>query len=309
MKRKVNGHDLVYLDSAATSQKPRQVIEAIVDYYQNHNANVARGVYTLANEATQKYEEARESVAEFIGAKTEEIIFVRNATEGLNLVAFSWGLSNLHKGDVVLTSILEHHSNILPWRMLTKERGVEVQYIDVNEEGVMKLEGKLDKRVKLVALSAKSNMTGALQPIEEIVNLVRKENKEAVVVVDGSHSVPHMATDVRKLGCDFLVFSGHKMLGPMGIGVLWGKKELLEKMPPFLRGGDMISFVTKEEEGWNDVPHKFEAGTPNVVDAVGLAAAIEYLQGVGVEEIKNYEIELTDYALEKLQKEPSVEFI
>jgi len=318
LKRKVNGKPLVYLDNAATSQKPRQVLEAIKEYYEKHNANVARGVHTLANEATQMYEESRGKVAGFIGARKDEVVFVRNASEGLNLVAFSWGLNKLKKGDVVVTSVLEHHSNMLPWRMVVEKTGAELKYIDVDDEGGLLLKGKsktkvsgvkigsmeqvLVGKVKLVAVSAKSNMTGALQPIEAVVKAVRRVNRRVVIVVDGSHSVPHMITDVKKLGVDFLSYSGHKMLGPMGSGVLWGRKKLLEEMPPFLRGGDMISEVTLESEEWNRVPHKFEAGTPNVAGAVGLAAAVDYLTRVGMKEIYKHEIKLTNYALKKLKE-------
>jgi cysteine desulfurase/selenocysteine lyase len=322
LKRKINGKQLVYLDSAATSQKPKQVIGAVVDFYQNHNANVARGVHKLAEESTQMYESAREKVAEFIGASAEEVVFVRNSTEALNLVAFSWGLMNLKKGDVIVTSVLEHHSNLLPWRMVVERMGAKIRYVDVDEEGKIVLSreasGKrttpirspvplgslsdlLDERVKIVALSAKSNMTGAFQPIDKAFKMVRKVSKQALFVVDGSHSVPHLPTDVKKLGGDFLTFSGHKMLGPMGVGVLWGKRRHLEAMQPFLRGGDMISEVTLGGEKWNRVPHKFEAGTPNVAGAVGLAAAVEYLDNIGMEDIYQHEVELTEYALEKFQ--------
>jgi len=305
LKRKVNGHPLVYLDNAATSQKPKQVIDSIVDYYKNHNANVARGVHKLAEEATSMYEDSRAKVAKFIGAKPKEIIFVRNSSEALNLVAFSWCLPKFKKGDVIVTSILEHHSNILPWRMLTEKLGVEIRYVDVDGDVKIKpsdLESKLDSSVKLVAISAKSNMAGTVQPVGEIVEMVRRKSPEAKIVLDGSHSVPHMKTDVGKLGVDFLVFSGHKMLGPMGSGVLWAKRELLEQMEPFLRGGDMISHVTLADESWNEVPHKFEAGTPNVAGAVGLAAAIEYLDKIGMDEIYKYETDLTEYALGKFEE-------
>lgn len=304
LKRKINGKSLVYFDSAATSQKPRQVIREIVDYYQKHNANVARGVHTLAEESTKMYEQARQTVARFINAEPKEIVFVRNSTEALNLVAFSWGLGKLTKVDVIVSSILEHHSNLLPWRMVAEKTGAKVKYADVDEKGrlmIRSLGELLDDRVKVVALSAKSNMTGAIQPIKEVVSLVRQKTKEAILVLDGSHSVPHLATDVKKLGVDFLTFSGHKMLGPMGTGVLWGKKQRLQAMEPFLRGGEMISEVTLTGQRWNQIPHKFEAGTPNVAGAVGLAAAVEYLENVGMEKIHQHEIELTEYALRKLK--------
>jgi cysteine desulfurase / selenocysteine lyase len=305
LKRKVNGYPLVYLDSAATTQKPKAVIDSIVDFYENHNANVARGVHKLAEESTAMYEDGRVKVAKFIGAKPCEIVFVRNSTEALNLVAFSWAKFNLKKEDVIVTSVLEHHSNLLPWRMIAKENGAIVKYVDVDEDvkiDLADLENKLDSNVKLVAVSAKSNAVGTLQPILEIVSLVRKKSPEAKIVLDGSHSVPHMPTDVSKLGVDFLVFSGHKMLGPMGSGVLWAKESLLEKMEPFLRGGDMISHVSLTDESWNEVPHKFEAGTPNVEAVIGMAVGIEYLEKIGMENIKTYETELTEYALAKFEE-------
>lgn len=316
---KSQGKPLVYLDNAATTQKPKQVIAAIVDYYEHHNANVARGVHTLAEEATDMYEQARKVVAEFIGAKSEEVVFVRNATEGLNLVAFSWGLEKLGKGDVILTSLLEHHSNVLPWRMVAERTRARLKYIDVDFEGKMilagagrrelvegvevgSLEALLDKHVALVAVSAKSNMTGMKQPVAEIIKQVRRVNKQTVVVVDGSHSVPHGPTDVGTMGADFLAFSGHKMLGPMGIGVLWGRKDRLNNMNPFLRGGDMIREVTLTGQRWHTLPHTFEAGTPNVAGAVGLAAAVKYLKKVGMKAVQEHERELTAYALEQLGK-------
>jgi cysteine desulfurase/selenocysteine lyase len=317
LKRKINGKPLVYLDNAATSQKPKQVIEAVADYYEQHNANVARGVHTLANEATQLYEKARMRVADFIGAEKEEVVWVRNATEAINLVAFSWGLNKLQKNEVIVTSVLEHHSNLLPWRMVAERTGAKLRYVDIDDQGRLLMRGRsrtkipgvvvgslekvLDDRVRLVAVAAKSNMTGALQPVGEVVKMVRSRSERAVVVLDGSQSVPHIKTNVKKLGVDFLAFSGHKMLGPMGIGVLWGKRQKLEEMPPFLRGGDMISEVTLMNQKWNVVPHKFEAGTPNVAGAVGLAAAIDYLEKVGMERIHEHEVELTEYLLNKLK--------
>lgn len=315
LERKIKGKPLVYLDNAATTQKPRQVIKAITDYYEKHNANVARGVHSLAEEATELYETARRRVAKQIGAKAEEVVFVRNSTEGLNLAAFSWALNRLKKGDTLITSVLEHHSNFLPWRMVAEKTGAKLKLVDIDEEGrlligsrqkgsklLYPLEEVLDEKVKLVALSAKSNVTGAIQPIAEVIKLKEKLCPEAVVVLDGSQSVPHMAIDVQELGVDFLVFSGHKMLGPMGVGVLWGRRKLWEKMEPFLRGGDMISAVDIKGQTWNRIPYKFEAGTPNVAGAVGLGRAVEYLDELGMEKIFEHEKELTAYTMRRFEE-------
>lgn len=302
LKRKINGHDLVYLDNAATSQKPRQVIEAISDYYENHNANAHRGVHTLAEEATKMYEEARAKVAGFVNArKTEEIIFVRNATEALNLVVYSWGRANIKQGDEIVVSEMEHHSNLVPWQILAKETGAIIKYIPFDENGELQISNfklQISKRTRVVSVVHVSNSLGTINPIKEIAKLAHDAG--AIIVVDGAQSVPHMKVDVQSLDADFLAFSGHKMLGPMGIGALYGKYDLLEAMPPFMFGGDMIRKVTLTESSWNDVPYKFEAGTPNVADAVGLGAAIDYLENLGMESVRSHEIELTSYALERL---------
>lgn len=304
LKRKINGHDLVYLDNAATSQKPKSVIDSISNYYENHNANAHRGVHTLAEEATKMYEEARVKVTRFINAKKpEEVMFVRNATEALNLVVYSWGKANIKQGDEIIVSEMEHHSNLVPWQILAREVGAIIKYIPFDENGelqISNLKAQISKKTKVVAVVHVSNSLGTINPVKEIAKMAHEVG--AVVVVDGAQSVPHMKVDVQSLDADFLAFSGHKMLGPMGIGVLYGKYDLLDSMPPFMSGGDMIRKVTLEESSWNDVPYKFEAGTPNVADAVGLGAAIDYLEKLGMENVRSHEIEVTSYALEKLLK-------
>lgn len=308
LQRQINGRPLVYLDNAATSQKPRSVIEATKNYYESHNANVHRGIHTLAEEATQMYESARARVARFINARRpEEIIFVRNATEALNLVAFSWGKANLTEGDEIILSEMEHHSNLVPWQILAKEIGAIIKYINFDRHGGLELStfnSQLTTRTKVVSLTHVSNSLGTINPIKEIAKLAHEAG--AVMVVDGAQSVPHLKVDVQSLDCDFLAFSGHKMLGPMGIGVLYGRLELLEKMPPFLGGGDMIRSVTLEGATFNDAPYKFEAGTPNVAGALGLVAAIDYLEKLGLANVRQHEIDLTSYALTKLTSLPGL---
>ncbi len=321
LERKINGNPLVYLDSAATSQKPRQVIEVVADFYADHNANIHRGVHTLSVEATRMVDDAREKVAKFIGARTEETIFVRNATEGLNLIAYAWGRENIKEGDVVVTSILEHHSNLVPWQVLCEQKGAHLRVIEVDDEGRLVMDGVgrtevsgkmvvttggltslLDEKVKLVAVTAVSNVLGTITPIDEIVNLVRKKSPEAKIVVDGAQMVPHMPTEVTKLGADFLVFSGHKMMGPTGSGVIWGKRELLEYMKPFLFGGDMIGEVALTGTTFAGLPNKFEAGTPDIAGIIGLAAAVDYLEELGMENVREHEKELIGYALAKMEE-------
>ncbi len=297
-KRKINGYPLIYLDSAATSQRPLSVVKAIEDFYFNHNANVARGVHTLAEEATEMYEKARATVAKFINADSSEIVFVRNATEGLNLIAYGYAMHSLKAGDEVLLSKMEHHSNIVPWQFL-QEKGIELKFADLDEEGKLKLpEWEISKSTKIVSITHASNVLGTVNPVKEIAK--KAHEKGAIIVVDGAQSVPHMPVDVKDIDCDFLVFSGHKMLGPFGIGVLYGKKELLEKMHPFLGGGDMIRTVDLFETTYNDVPHKFEAGTPNIAGAIGLASAIDYLNKVGMKNVQMHDRELVEYAMKKL---------
>lgn len=308
LSREINGRPLVYLDSAATAQKPTGVIEAVSNYYRSHNANVHRGVHTLAEEATQLYEEARLKVARFLGAKdASEIIFVRNATEALNLVVWSWGKANIHSGDEILLSEMEHHSNIVPWQMLAKEVGASIKYIPFGKDGQLEmnhLPSLLSARTKVVSLVHVSNSLGTINPVGEIIRAAHE--KGAVVVLDGAQSVPHLKVNVQSFGVDFLAFSGHKMLAPMGIGVLYGRSELLGAMPPFLGGGDMIRTVNLSESTWNDLPYKFEAGTPNVGGAVGLGAAIDFLTACGMEDIRRHEVELTAYCLERIQSVPGL---
>lgn len=302
LKRKVNGKKIVYLDSAATSQKPMAVINAISNFYKTCNANVGRSIHTLAEEATEKYEGAREKVARFIGAPfSKEIIFTRNATEAINLVAYSFGQS-LRKGDEIISTMMEHHSNIVPWQFL-KSRGVKLKFVDVSNDGTLNIsqfKKLLSKKTKLVCLTHVSNVLGTINPVVEVCRLAHEAG--ALVLVDGAQSVPHMPVDVKKLGCDFFVFSGHKMLGPTGIGALWGRAELLEKLSPFLGGGDMIREVRLEETAYNEIPWKFEAGTPNIEGAIALGVAIDYLQKIGMARVRGHEIDITEYALKKLKK-------
>ncbi len=293
---------LAFLDSAASSQKPRAVIDALVHYYEHDNANIHRGVYELAERATHDFEAAREKVARFIGAgEPAEIVWTRNTTEAINLVSFTWGRRHLRAGDAILTSQLEHHSNLVPWQLLAAETGAELRYIPVDGEGLHVLDDldALLRGTKLVALSHVSNTLGTIAPLEEIV--ARAHAAGAVVLVDGAQSVPHFPVDVRALDVDFLAASGHKMCGPTGIGFLYGKRALLEGMPPFLTGGDMIREVGYEHTTFNEIPWKFEAGTSNIADAVGLGAAVDYLTAIGMPWIAEHERALTAYALERLQ--------
>ena len=314
LQRKVNGHDIIYFDNAATSQKPLQVIEAVKEFYERHNANVHRGVHTLSQESSKLYEEAHEETARLVNARgIEEIVFVKNATEAINLVAYSLALHMLGEGDEVITTVMEHHSNIVPWEMLSKIRGFKVKYADVKGDGTLdfeSLEGLITERTKIVTVTHASNVTGVINDIAKISKLAHQNN--AILVVDGAQSVPHMPVDVRKLDIDFLAFSGHKMLAPTGIGVLYGKRELLEKMEPFIGGGDMIRSVKYDKlKGcsieWHHLPWKFEAGTPNVCNAIGLAEAIRYLKRLGMENVREHERQLTQHTLKLLQENESVE--
>ncbi len=304
LKRKINNHPLVFLDSASTSQKPKQVIEAIKNYYETNNANPHRSIYQLCDEATQMYEDARKKVAKFINAKhSEEIIFVRNTNEAMNLLMHSFALSKLHNPSEITTSIMEHHANIVPWQFVKKTNGAKLNFIDINNNGTLNIEqlkSTINGNTKIVSLTHTSNVLGTINPVKEIGKIVHDNN--STFIVDGAQSVPHMPIDVQDIGCDFLVFSGHKMLAPMNIGVLYGKKELLEGMEPFMLGSDMIKEVTTETTVWNDVPWKFEAGTPNVEGAVGLSAAIDYLAKIGMENVRKHEKEIVSYALEKLSE-------
>lgn len=300
---------IVYLDSAATAQRPDVVIEAEMEFYRNYNANPLRGLYSLGIEATDRYEEARECVAKFIhAASAKEIIFTRNATESLNLIAYSYGLSHLREGDEIVVSILEHHSNQLPWRMVAEKTGAIVKYLECDRQGHIldaDLQAAFSEKTKLVAVTQVSNVLGIRTPIDKIVALARKSG--AVVVLDAAQSTPHMEVDVQKLGVDFLAFSGHKLMAPMGIGVLYGRKELLSEMPPFLTGGEMIQTVTRDKVVYAELPHKFEAGTVNGAGAWALAAAIRYLQEVGYEQIQKQELLLTTQLMDGLKKVPHVQ--
>lgn len=305
LEREVNGRKLAYLDNGATSQKPVQVIDAIRDYYLMHNANVHRGIHKLSEEATVMYEDARKKVANFINAEEEEIIFVRNATEALNLLMYSYGMNNVSEGDKVTISITEHHSNIVPWQYLAEKKKATLDYIDIDENGFLK-ESDLGKMsdAKITSLVHASNVLGTINPVEEYAKIAQENG--GVFIVDGSQSIPHMEVDVKKLGCDFFAFTGHKMLGPTGMGVLYGKKELLEKMEPFLFGGDMILEVKQQKSKWNELPHKFEAGTPNIAGAVGMGAAVDYLQKVGMGNIREHELGILRRAIELLKDDVKI---
>ncbi len=304
LQQEVNGHRLAFLDSGASSQKPRVVIDCLEDYYRRYNANVHRGVYKLSEEATFAYERARGKVARFIGARSQrEIVFVRNTTEAINLVAYSWGDTNLRPGDRILLSLMEHHSNIVPWQMLAQRTGAKLDYLGLDGDGRLALEEldtKLTEQTKLVALTQQSNVLGTINPIAQIA--ARAHAVGAKLLVDGAQSVPHMPVDVKELGCDFLAFSGHKMCAPTGIGVLWARRELLEAMPPFLGGGSMIKLVELDESSYADVPTRFEAGTPAIGEAIALGEAVDFLGGIGMEAIHRHEVELLAYALERLSE-------
>ncbi|MBI5697970.1 MAG: cysteine desulfurase [Thaumarchaeota archaeon] len=306
LQRKVrNNKTLVYLDNAATTQKPIQVINAITDFYTNHNSNIHRAVHALAEEATEAYEMTRDKIAQFLNIKDrQEIVFVRGTTEAINLVAYAWGRQNIQEGDIIVTTEYEHHSNIVPWQLLTQEKKGRLEYIGIDDNGELIL-SQLDQylatgKVKLVAVSQMSNVLGTITDVDAIVEKCKKAGVR--VLIDGAQSVPHMKVDLSTLGCDFFAFSGHKMLGPTGVGVLWEKKELLEQMAPFHGGGDMIREVHKYETTWNDLPYKFEAGTPNIADVIGFAAAIDYLNNLGMDYVRAHEVEITKYALDKLSK-------
>ncbi len=302
------GVPVVYLDSTATAQKPAVVIEAMDAFYRKSNANIHRGVHTLAEEATALYEEAREKVAKFINAPSaKQIIYTRNTTESINLVAYAWGRANLKAGDLVILTEMEHHSNLVPWHILKAERGIRLEFIPVTEDGLLDLDAYralLDQSPKLVSFTHMSNVLGTINPAAEIIRLAHEAG--ALTLVDGAQSVPHFAVDVQALDADFLAFSAHKMVGPTGIGALYGKTKLLEEMPPFLGGGDMIKTVHLREFVPNSLPHKFEAGTPAIAEAVGFGAAVDYLTSVGMEAIAAHEHEITEYALERLEEVPGV---
>lgn len=302
LDQEINGHPLVYLDSAATSQKPRQVIEAISNYYNLDNSNVHRGVHTLGNRATEGYEGAREKVRKFINAKsTEEVIFVRGTTTALNTVAQSYGRANVGEGDEIVITYMEHHSNIIPWQQLAKEKGAVLKYVDLEEDGTLSLEkvrAVITDRTKIVSIMYVSNVLGTMNPIKEITEIAHAHG--AVMVVDGAQAAPHLKIDVQQLDCDFFAFSGHKMCGPTGIGVLYGKKDLLNNMEPIEFGGEMIDFVGLYESTWKELPWKFEGGTPIIAGAIGLGAAIDFLEEIGLDNIERHEHELAGYAMERM---------
>ena len=298
----VQGKPLVYLDNAATSQKPQAVIDSLVDYYTRYNANVHRGIYTLSEQATAAYEEARAKVARFINAPSPEcIVFVRNTTEAINLVRYAWGTDNVNANDEILVSEMEHHSNLVPWQLLAQERGADLRFLRVNNEGRLMLDGLdvlITDRTRLIAVTHVSNVLGTINPVKGIVKKAHKYG--ALVLLDAAQSVPHMPVDVQDLDCDFMAFSGHKMMGPTGVGVLYAKPHLLEAMRPFMGGGSMIRKVMLSESTWADGPQKFEAGTPNIADTIALGAAVDYLTDLGMANVREHEIQITQYALNLL---------
>ena len=308
LKRRIHGKRLVYLDNAATSQKPRSVIQAMVDYYSKHNANPHRGVHQLSIESTEAFDASRKKVVGFINASAfEEVVFTRSATESINLVRYSWGSRNIRRGDLIVLTIMEHHSNMVPWQVLAKEAGARIEYVGTTPDGLLdygEFERLMAESPRLVAFTHCSNMLGTINDAERLCLLAKRAG--ATTVVDAAQSVPHMGVDVQKIGCDFLAFSGHKMLGPTGIGVLFAKKPVLQGMEPFETGGDMIREVHVSGTRWNDLPYKFEAGTQNVEGAVGLAAAIDYLDSLGMDRVRRHEQELTAYALGELGRVPGV---
>ena len=300
LRQKVHGKPLVYFDNAATSQKPRQVIDALNDYYQRYNANVHRGIHALAERATREYERSRERITKFINAPSPEtVIFTRGTTEAINLVAYSWARTNLKKGDEILITWMEHHSNIVPWYQVAAQTGAVINRIDLNPDGTLAIPA-ISPRTKLVAVTHCSNVLGTINPVKELAAAAHKVG--AIILVDGAQSVPHLAVDVQAIDADFYVFSGHKMCGPTASGVLYGKRALLEAMPPFMGGGEMIREVTATGFTTNDLPYKFEAGTPNIAESIGLGVAVDYLQKVGLDKIRQHEKEITAYALERLQE-------
>ena len=300
----LKNRNIAYLDSGATTQKPKQVIDAIKDFYENFNANPHRGAYSLSMEATEKYEDTRSKIAKFINTRhSQEIIFTKNASEALNLIAYSYGMENVKNEDKIVLSIMEHHSNLVPWQKVSKVTGAKLEYMYINKDFEIsdeEIESKITDNTKIVAITHVSNVLGTINDVKKIIKYAHK--KGAVVVLDASQSIPHMKIDVQELDCDFLVFSGHKMLAPLGIGVLYGKKEILNKMTPFLMGGDMIEYVYEQETTFAPLPNKFEAGTQNVEGVVGLGVAIDYIEKIGYDKIQEIENEVVSYAIEQLKK-------
>ena len=295
---------LAYLDSANTSQRPRQVTGAMMEYFEKYNSNIHRAAYKIAEEATVRYEATREKVREFINAaSTKEIVYTRGTTEGINLVAYAWGRANVERGDLIVLTLLDHHSNIVPWQILAAEKGATIEYVDIDEKGELRqdqFEALLKRSPKLVAFNAVSNAMGTINPAHEMVAAAKKAG--ATVLVDGAQSTPHQRVDVRALECDFYAFSGHKMLGPTGAGILYGRRELLEAMPPFMGGGDMIRTVRLEGTTYHDLPYKFEAGTQAIAEVIGLGAAVDYLSDLGMEAVRAHELDITEYAYEALSE-------
>ncbi len=308
LERRVHDKRLVYLDNAATSQKPRQVIQALARYYECSNANVHRGLHTLAEEATEQYEGARRKAARFINASgPDEILFTRNTTEAINLVALTWGRANVRAGDEILITEMEHHSNLVPWQLLCQATGARLRYARICPDGTLDLDqvaALIGERTRLVAMTHMSNVLGTINPVGGVARLAHARG--ALLLVDGAQSVPHLPVDVRALDCDFLAFSSHKMLGPTGVGVLYGRRELLQAMPPLFGGGEMISRVEEQFSTWNELPWKFEAGTPNIADAIAFGAALDYLSALGMEAVREHERQLVAYALEALGQVPAI---
>ena len=311
LQQQTNGKPLVYLDSGASSQKPQSVIDAVDACYREYYANVHRGIYDLSEKASDEFEKARKKIARFINAKSwRELIFTRNATESLNLVAYSWGLENLHRGDTILVTDMEHHANLVPWQQVARRTGAKLAIVPTTADGLLDMaayKSMLNPSVKLVAFTLMSNVLGTITPAREMIALAHEIG--AITVVDGAQSVPHLPTDVQALDCDFLAFSGHKMLAPSGIGALWGRKSLLAEMPPFLTGGDMIKEVHFDHAEWNQLPWKFEAGTPAIAQAIGMGAAVDYLNALGMDAVRQHEIELTGYALDRLSRVEGVKIL
>ncbi|MEM3394751.1 MAG: cysteine desulfurase [Nitrososphaerota archaeon] len=310
LQRVIDGKRLIYLDNAATTQKPMQVINAIKQYYENFNANVHRGVYKLSIESTEIYENARKTVANFIGAKNwREIIFTRNTTEGINLVAYAYGLHNLKDGDKIVLTEMEHHSNIVPWQIISSVKKAKILHLPVTNDGYLMTDilDKYLKDAKIFALTHASNVLGTINPVKELIKVAKEYG--ATTIIDGAQSVPHFPVNVSDIGADFYAFSGHKMLGPLGVGVLYANRKMLEEMNPFLGGGEMIKEVSLERSVWNEVPWKFEAGTPSVADAIGLAEAVKYLNKIGMDNVRKHELELTSYAYQSLVKLPKIRLL
>ena len=311
LERIVNGKRLAYLDSSATTQKPTQVIDVVSDYYRRYNSNVHRGAHTLADEATTAYEGARSKVARFIGAaSSDEVVFTRGTTSSINLIAYGWGLNRLREGDRILLTIMEHHANVVPWQLISRHTGAELVYLKLDDDyrvDLSDLDRIMDERVKIISVSGMSNVTGAIGPVPELVAAARRIG--AIIIVDAAQSVPHLPTDVSAIGADFVAFSAHKMLGPTGIGALWGRRDILEEMEPAEGGGEMITDVGLYESKWAPVPHKFEAGTPPIAQAVGFGAAVDYLDKIGMAEVRRHEVEITQYAVDRLSEVPDLKIV